>query len=57
VTLNSSTQVSVTAETIEVEVEGDMTVSCENFGVEASGDTTLAGDGGVVLEGKGVGLN
>jgi uncharacterized protein involved in type VI secretion and phage assembly len=57
VTLSSETMVGITAEEIQMETEGDLTGECENFGVEASGDTTLAGDGGVVLEGKGVGLN
>jgi uncharacterized protein involved in type VI secretion and phage assembly len=57
VTLNSKTMVSITAEEMTIELEGDLTAQCENLGIEASGDSNLKGDGGVVLEGKGVALN
>ncbi len=57
VTISSETSVSITAEEMSIELEGDLTGECENFGIEASGDTSISGDGGIVLEGKGIALN
>ena len=53
VTISSETSVSITAEEMSIELEGDLTGECENFGIEASGDTSISGDGGIVLEGQG----
>ena len=56
-TLNAKTSVAITAEELSIETEGDVTVQCDNLGVESGGDASLAGSGGIVLEGKGIGLN
>ncbi len=57
VTLNAKTTVSIRTEEMTVETDGDLTIQCDNLGVEPGGDANLKGSGGIVLEGKGVGIN
>ena len=57
ITINSETMVSIEAEEMEVNVEGDLTVQCDNLGLEAGGDGTVKASGSVILEGQGVAIN
>ncbi|MDC7220314.1 MAG: phage baseplate assembly protein V [Spirochaetales bacterium] len=57
ITLSSSTIVSIEAEEMEVNIEGDMTVQCDNLGSETAGDGTINAGGSIAIEGQGVGIN
>jgi len=57
ISLSAKTAVSITAEELSVELDKDLTVSCKNLGFETSGDSSIKGDGGIALEGKGISLN
>lgn len=56
VTLNAAGMISLTAEEMEITVDGDLTGQCENVGLEASGDLSVEGNS-VALEGNGVEIN
>jgi phage baseplate assembly protein gpV len=57
ISLSAKTAVSITAEELSVELDKDLTISCKNLGFETSGDSSIKGDGGIALEGKGISLN
>ena len=57
ISLSAKKAISITAEEMSVELDKDLTISCKNLGFETSGDSSIKGDGGIALEGKGISLN